>query len=131
MYTKPNPQDAYKQQGILTANPAELIVMLYDGCIKQLKLGCLAVDSKDYEKVNTCFQKAQRILLELITSLDFRYDLAHELMRLYEYMIDEIIEGNLHKNTEPILAVASLLEELRGAWAHLAKSGVASVAVAE
>jgi flagellar protein FliS len=131
MYTKPNPQDAYKQQGILTANPAELIVMLYDGCIKQLKLGCLAADIKDFEKANICYQKAQRILLELITSLDFRYDLAHDLMRLYEYMIDEIIEGNLQKNTETILAVAGLLEELRGAWVHLAKSGVASVAVAE
>lgn len=131
MYARPNPQDAYKQQGILTANPAELIVMLYDGCIKQLKLGCLAADDKNYEKANGCFQKAQRIIMELITSLDFRYELAHDLLRLYEFMIDQIIEGNFQKNNETILAVAGLLDELRGAWAQVAKSGVASVAVAE
>lgn len=131
MYATPNPQAAYKQQGILTANPAELIVMLYDGCVKQLKLGCRAVEEKNYEKSNACFQKAQRIIMELITSLDFRYELSHDLMRLYEFMIGEIVEGNLSKNTETILAVAGLLEDLRGAWAQVAKSGAASVAVAE
>ena len=131
MYAKPNPQDAYRQQGILTANPVELIVMLYDGCIKQLKLGCLALDDKNNEKSNACFQKAQRIIMELITSLDFRYDLAHDLMRLYEFMIGEIVEANLKKDKQPILGVTELLEELRGAWSQVAKSGAASVAVAE
>ncbi len=131
MYARPNPQDAYRQQGILTANPAELIVMLYEGGIKQLKIGCLAIDDKNYEKANGCLQKAQRIIMELITSLDFRYDLAHDLLRLYEFMIDRIVEGNLQKNTEAILSVAELLEELKGAWVQVAKSGVASVAVAE
>lgn len=131
MYAKPNPQDAYRQQGILTANPVELIVMLYDGCIKQLKLGCLALDDKNYEKSNLCFQKAQRIIMELITSLDFRYDLAHDLMRLYEFMIEQIVESNLKKEKTPVLGVMELLEELRGAWAQVSKSGAASVAVAE
>ncbi len=131
MYAKPNPQEAYRQQGILTANPTELIVMLYDGCIKQLKLGCIAVDGQNYEKSNVCFQKAQRILVELITSLDFRYDLAHDLLRLYEFMIDQIIEGNLKKDTQPVQGVVGLLEELRGAWSQVAKSSAASVAIAE
>ena len=69
--------------------------------------------------------------MELITSLDFRYDLAHDLLRLYEFMIDQIIEGNLKKDTQPVQAVVGLLEELRGAWAQVAKSGAASVAIAE
>ncbi|MCE5236829.1 MAG: flagellar export chaperone FliS [Clostridiaceae bacterium] len=131
MYAKPNPQDAYRQQGILTANPVELIVMLYDGCIKQLKLGCLALDDKNYEKSNVSFQKAQRIIMELITSLDFRYELAHDLMRLYEFMLEQIVEGNLKKEKAPVLGTMELLEELRGAWAQVSKSGAASVAVAE
>ena len=66
MYPNQNPADAYKRQGVLTATPAELIVMLYDGCIRQLKLGALAAEKKDFERANACFQKAQRIVAELV-----------------------------------------------------------------
>lgn len=131
MYPNQNPADAYKRQGVLTATPAELIVMLYDGCIRQLKLGALAVEKKDPERANACFQKAQRIVNELAASLDMRYDISKNLMELYEYIAAEIVSVNQTKDAARLEGVLSLLSELRAAWTQVAKSGAGAIAAAE
>ena len=57
MYAKPNPQEAYRQQGILTANPTELIVMLYDGCIKQLSSAASPLTGKTTKSRTRAFKR--------------------------------------------------------------------------
>ncbi|MCE5236833.1 MAG: flagellar export chaperone FliS [Clostridiaceae bacterium] len=131
MYPNQNPADAYKRQGVLTATPAELIVMLYDGCIRQLKLGALAAEKKDFERANACFQKAQRIIAELAASLDMRYDISKNLMELYEYMAAEIVLVNQTKDAARLEGVLSLLSELKAAWTQVAKNGAGAIAAAE
>ncbi|HWS30607.1 MAG TPA: flagellar export chaperone FliS [Clostridia bacterium] len=131
MYPNQNPADAYMRQGVLTASPAELIVMLYDGCIRQLKLGALATGKKDFERANACFQKAQSILGELAASLDMSFELSENLLELYEYMIGEIIAVNESKNTERLDGVLSLLLDLKAAWVQVAKNGAGLAAEAQ
>lgn len=126
MYPNQNPANTYMRQGVLTASPAELIVMLYDGCIRQLKVGALAAGKKDYERANACFQKAQNILGELASSLDMSFKLSETLLELYEYMIGEVIAVNESKNTERLDGVLSLLLDLKGAWVQVAKSSAAA-----
>ncbi len=128
MYAMNNAFRTYKQQGVLTANPLELVVMLYDGGIKQLKIASIAIEEKEYEQVNNALQKAQRIIMELMNSLDLRFPIAKELMMLYEFMIREISSANAAKDTERVGGVIQLLNELKDAWLQLAKSGVGSVA---
>lgn len=128
MYAMNNAFRTYKQQGVLTANPLELVVMLYDGGIKQLKIASIAIKEKEYEQANNALQKAQRIIMELTNSLDLRFPVAKELMMLYEFMIREISSANVAKDTERIGGVIQLLGELRDVWSQLVKSGVGSVA---
>ena len=128
MYAMNNAFRTYKQQGVLTANPLELIVMLYDGGIKQLKIASIEIEEKEYEQANNALQKAQRIVMELTNSLDLRFPIAKELMMLYEFMIREISSANVTKDTERIGGVIQLLSELKDAWSQLVKSGVGSVA---
>jgi flagellar protein FliS len=128
MYAMNNAFRTYKQQGVLTANPLELVVMLYDGGIKQLKIASIAIEEKEYEQVNNALQKAQRIIMELMNSLDLRFPIAKELMMLYEFMMREISSANAAKDTERVGGVIQLLNELKDAWLQLAKSGVGSVA---
>lgn len=127
MYAMNNAFRTYKQQGVLTANPLELVVMLYDGGIKQLKIASIAIEDKSYEQANNAMQKAERIVIELMNSLDLRFPIAKELMMLYEFMIHEISSANAAKDTERIGNVIQLLSELKDAWSQLAKSGVGSV----
>lgn len=131
MYPNQNPANAYMRQGVLTAPPAELIVMLYDGCIRQLKVGALATGKKDYERANECFQKAQSILGELASSLDMSFKLSENLLELYEYMIGEVITVNESKNMDRLDGIVSLLLDLKGAWIEVAKSGAAAAAPVE
>lgn len=130
MYPNQNPANAYMRQGVLTASPAELIVMLYDGCIRQLKVGVLATGKKDFERANACFQKAQNILGALAASLDMSFKLSENLLELYEYMIGEVIAVNESKNTERLDGVISLLLDLKSAWVQVAKIGAAATAEA-
>lgn len=128
MYAMNNAFRTYKQQGVLTANPLELVVMLYDGGIKQLKIASIAIEEKEYEQANNAMQKAQRIIMELMNSLDLRFPIAKELMMLYEFMMREISSANAAKDTERVGDIIQLLNELKDAWLQLAKSGVGSVA---
>ena len=48
----------YKNSKVLTASPAELTLMLYDGCIKFCNMGVMAINSKDYAAANKNIQKA-------------------------------------------------------------------------
>ena len=128
MYAMNNAFQKYRQQGVLTANPVELVVMLYDGCIKQIKMGCIFIEDKELEQANNSLQKAQRIVMELINSLDLRYPIGNELLSLYEFMLNEISVGNSTKDVKALQEVAALLQELRESWVTLSKSGVGSVA---
>ena len=122
MYAMTNPQNRYMQQGVMTANPADLIVMLYDGCIKQLKIAALAIEEKNTEKAHSCFRKSEDIMIELVNCLDLNYLIADELLALYEFIIREIIEINASKDASRIEGVTDILGELREAWSEVAKT---------
>ena len=116
-----NAYQKYKEQEVGTANPVALIVMLYNGCIKQLKLAQIEIDKKNYEGVNTHLKKAQVILLELINNLDFKYPIAKDLMALYDFMLHEILRINASKKKEMVDPVIQMLSGLRDTWAEVEK----------
>lgn len=116
-----NPYEKYKQQDVLMANPVELIIMLYDGCIKQLKLSKIAIQDAKMDKVNVSLQKAQDIIMELIMSLDLHYEMANELLKIYEFIIDEIVDINISKNETKIDPIVEILNDLKKSWQHVLK----------
>jgi flagellar secretion chaperone FliS len=126
-----NPYDQYKQQGVMTAHPVKLIVMLYEGCIKQLRLARLAIEKKDSESANAGFQKAQQIILELTMSLDLGYPIAKDLMNLYDFMSREIIEANLTKDAAKVEPLIDMLSILKDAWVQVQKMNPSCVSIAE
>ncbi len=114
--------ETYQQQGVLTAGPAGLIVMLYDEAIKQLKLGGMSIDSKDYEQANQHFQKVRRVFLELINSLDFHFELSNDLLKLYEFFIRQTMAMNASKDKTELERLVGMLTDLRLTWSSVAKS---------
>ena len=116
-----NPYKEYKRQDIMMASPLELIVMLYSGCIKQLKLAKLALGKKQYDQANKDLQKAQDIITELMMCLDFNYDISKELMDIYEFILSQIISINISKDEKPIEAIIDMLSKLRSTWVQVQK----------
>lgn len=114
----------------MTASPSELVVMLYDGCIKFLKIGNAAIEEKDFEKANDSLIRAQEIISELVMSLDFNYKLAEQLLDIYEFCLHSLAEINVSKDNTLIQPLIDILADLREAWAEVARTTRGSVSFA-
>lgn len=108
--------DQYKQQNAMTASPGDLTLMLYNGCITNLKLFKTFVIEKNIEKAHEYSQKAQAIIDELLRTLDMRYPISEQLMKLYDFIQNLIIEANLQKDIEKSETAIEFLTELRDTW---------------
>lgn len=108
----------YKQNQVMTAPKKKLLIMLFDGAIKNLKLAELSIESKDIEKTNTYISKTQNILTELMSTLNFEAggDIAKNLYQLYEYMYNRLIRANIDKDIKAVKEVKIFMEELRDTW---------------
>jgi flagellar protein FliS len=110
------PQDEYRKQQALTASPVELIIMLYDGLKKNIVLGQRAIGKNDVQKAHNYLIKAQDIVSELIKSLDMNYEVSKELMDLYQFMLENLMDANVKKDAEILNPVIDMVESLREAW---------------
>jgi flagellar protein FliS len=120
------PHQIYQQSAVNTSNPLQLIIMLYDGAIKHVKLGIEGIETNDFQKANTHLVKAQSVINELISSLNFQYPIAELLLQIYDYLVRNLIEANVKKQKEPALEVLGHLSNLRDAWQQVPKRGSAA-----
>jgi flagellar protein FliS len=110
------PQDAYRIQGVLTASPIELIVMLYDGLKKNMLLGQRAIAKGSAESAHTHLIKAQNIVSELMNCLDLSFQISEELMKLYDFILRGLTEANLKKDAASLTDLVEIVDSLRDAW---------------
>ena len=116
-----NAAEEYRRQQILNAPPEQLTLMLYDGCLKFIDEGIEAIEAKKYEAANTSLQKAQRIISEFRVTLNMEYEISHQLLPLYNYVFDRLVEGNMKSDTAPVNEAKEIISELRDAWAEAMK----------
>ena len=123
MSTYGNYQNAYKKASVNTLDQNKLIIMLYDGAIKNATFAVEYMNSGDIENVHNCLVKTKNIVTELMATLnmDNGGDIAKILQSLYSYMFSQLIEANMEKKTEPVVVVIDLLKELRSAWFEINK----------
>lgn len=111
-----NPYAAYTTSKIMTASPAELTLMLYDGAIKFCNIAVKGIEENDIEKAHTNIVKAQRIIEEFRNTLDRRYPVAEDFDRVYDYLLRRLLEANLKKDAEIMEEVLKHLRTMRDTW---------------
>ncbi|MCF2716139.1 flagellar export chaperone FliS [Paenibacillus polymyxa] len=111
-----SPYEKYKQSSVQTSTPGQLIIMLYDGAIRFVKAGLDGISSNDIVKTNINLVKAQTIISELMSTLNYSYDISKNLYALYEYMNYLLIQTNIKKRIESGEEVLGYLQELRETW---------------
>ena len=104
-----------------TASPADLTLMLYEGCVKFLNQAIVAIEKKDYMRSNQVILKVEDIIRELQMTLDFNYELSQEFYDLYDYMHRRLVEGNMGRNTEIIEEVLGMFRQFRDTWKEAMK----------
>ena len=113
---------AYKQQSILTATPGQLVVMLYDGCLRFLNQAAFAMREGNGRESDARLMRAEAIIDELLATLDLEQGgvIASRLQGIYVFCSRHLIEARGASDPEMIEKVGELLAELRDAWAQVA-----------
>lgn len=106
----------YNNSKILTASPAELTLMLYDGSIKFCNIAIDAVERKDAAKAHTNIVKVENIIDYLRKTLDMKYPVAQDFERMYVYLEKRLVEANAKKDKEILEEINGHLHAIRDTW---------------
>lgn len=112
---------AYQQNSIQTATPGELTLMLYNGCLKFIKLAKRDIENKNIEGKNTNIQKAQSIIQELMITLNPEIEISKQLMPLYDYLHHQLMQANIRNNISILDEVESFVVDFRDTWKEVIK----------
>ncbi len=119
--TATNPYEQYANNKIMTAAPAQLTLMLYEGAIKFCNLAIMALEKKDIEKAHINITKVERIIQEFRDTLDFKYPVAKDFDNVYSYVYDRLIEANVKKDIEILEEVLGHLRTMKETWEEVIK----------
>lgn len=106
----------YNNSKVLTASPAELTLMLYDGSIKFCNIAIDAVERKDIAKAHANIVKVENIIDYLRKTLDMKYPVAQDFERMYVYLEDRLVAANIKKDKEILEEVNTHLHSIRDTW---------------
>ena len=114
--------EAYQSNSITTQSRGGLIVLLYDGAIKALKQAITALEAGDFSAKGKYIGKATDIIVELSSVLDMKAggEIATDLRRLYEFMIDHVTQAHIKNDPQMLSEVISLLDDINQGWKAIA-----------
>lgn len=112
----PNAYAQYNNSKVLTASPAELVLMLYDGSIKFCNIAIMALENNDIQKAHTNIVKVERIIDHFRMTLDMKYPVAEDFERIYKYLSERLVQANIKKDKEILEEVCGHLRSVRDTW---------------
>ena len=105
----PNAYAQYNNSKILTATPAELTLMLYEGAIKFCNVALTAVEQKDIPKAHNNIEHFRM-------TLDMKYPVAKDFDRVYIYLEQRLVDANVKKDAEILKEILEHLRSMRDTW---------------
>ena len=92
--------DTYRETAIATQNAGQLVVMLYDGAIRFLKLAHAELENGNFVGKGQYIAKAQAIITELNTVLDMEAggEISRNLRSLYMFMLRHLTRANIDRD---------------------------------
>lgn len=113
--------NAYKRQQIMTASPEELTLMLYNGAIRFVTESILAIDQGNVQLAHDKNMRAQKIMREFMVTMDMKQPLSKDWLRIDEYILHCLVQGNIKKEKSQLEEAKRLLTEFRDAWVQIIK----------
>lgn len=116
---------AYANNKIMTATPADLTLMLYEGAIKFCNIAIVAIENDDIMKAHNNIKKAEKIIEEFRTTLDHKYAVAEDFDNVYKYIYQRLVEANIKKDKEILEEVLTHLRTMRDTWKEVMRTAPA------
>ena len=111
----------YQNNKIMTASPAELTLMLYDGAIKFGNIAIVAMENKNPAKAHENIVRVENIIQNFRETLDKRYPVWQDFENVYVYLLRRCHEANVAKDPEVMEAVLKHLRSMRDNWKEVIK----------
>ena len=119
----PNKRNAAQAYKLKTASPAKLTSMLYDAAVRftDTSIELMENDPNNFEEINKNLKKAQDCIMELRMGLDFKYPVAGEFEKVYDYIYRRLVEGNMKKDIEIIKDTLTHIHTMRDTWKEVVR----------
>ena len=118
----------YREESLNTMTQGELLLMLYDGLVKQLTLAGLELEKKNYPAFEAAVDKSIDIIHYLDDTLDRQYPISANLAKLYEYFCYELCRVKSGRNATELERVKGMVSELRESFRQAEKNSTAQEA---
>ena len=117
------PYQKFMEQSVSTMSPVQLIVALFDKSEQELKKAIYYIENSDFENVNKSLTKVQNIVLTLNGSLKMKYEISEQLSALYDYLYEQLVQANIHKDAEIVRQLLPFFSELKDSFVQVGKKG--------
>lgn len=120
-----NVAQQYNRNKILTASPAELTLLLYEGAIKFCNIAIVAIEKNDLEKAHDNIVKAEMIIDEFQSTLNHKYPVAEDFDKLYRYIYGLLVDANMRKDKALLEKATDEIRGMRDTWKEvMTRAGV-------
>jgi flagellar protein FliS len=117
----PNAYAQYTNSRILTASPAELTLLLYEGAIKFGNIAVVKIEAGDIPGAHDNIIRVEKIIDYFRETLDMKYPVAQDFERIYVYLSQRLIQANLKKDKEIMEEILTHLRSMRDNWKEVMK----------
>lgn len=110
------------ESSVMSANPHQLIVLLFDGIDVAMRTARLHLESSNFPEKGKAISKVIDIINQgLIAAIDDDRggEIAQNLGSLYRYIIETLLEANLHNDMAKLDEAAGLLSDIGSAWRNI------------
>lgn len=122
----PNAYSQYNTSRILTASPAELTLLLYEGAIKFGNIAIIKIEQHDVEAAHYNIVRVEKIIDYLRETLDMKYPVSEDFERIYVYLSRRLVEANAKKDKEIMEEVVGHIRSVRDTWKEVIKQAKVS-----
>jgi len=125
-------KDAYLESRVLSADPIELVHILYEHTLEMTQDARRYLAAGDICARGKAISRAIDALAELDAALDHQAggSISRNLSSLYQYMRLRLLTANIQRQDAPLAEVECLLQTLGEAWSAIRPGATAAVAVA-
>lgn len=114
-------QQKYQQQMVNTMTQGEMLIMLYDGCLKQIDIARNAISEGNIAEMDVAIEKAEKIVRYLRSILDLRYPVSANLSKLYDFFNTQLVMASIKKDAGILNEIQPLIRDLRDTFETASK----------
>ena len=118
----------YLETQVLSASPGQLVVMLYDHLLLQLRRARVGIEKGDAATRQAALDKARAVLAELMGTLDYQRggEIARQLSGIYAFLLAELLEVGLRPSAERLDPLSVIVTDLREAYDTISRQPAAA-----